>query len=396
MFRALRTRIHDLWLHILRQHRSPGRVFWAILLGCVVGCTPTFGVQIFLCMGLAWLLRLNLPIVYGAANISIPPMVPLLGWTSIQLGERLLHGTWLSLSRSDFDAAHLPGLLARFFWGWLMGGTLLGSLIGLCAGGLTYLVLRLRTRPEDADAISQAIARAALRYQAAPPRYRHYARWKYRLDPCYRALLAHTPPGATVVDLGCGLAQLGIALLEYDGTARYLGVDWDEAKIRAGQLAQAGDDRLTLVIGDARTLELPTTGAPLVVTLVDVLHYYDQPTQDAILQRAAAALFAANRVPHDLPSRLLIRETDPASQGGAGFTRWAERLMVRLGWNRGPKVWYRPVAELSAQLVTLGFEVTVAKVAATSYPGNVLLCAMTRRAMALRDEHPNNQAEEPA
>ena len=81
----LHRRILQVWQLLWSQHRAPGRVFFALLLGFVVGCTPLFGVQIFICMALARLLRLNLPIMYAAANISIPPMVPVLGLTSVSI-----------------------------------------------------------------------------------------------------------------------------------------------------------------------------------------------------------------------------------------------------------------------------------------------------------------------
>ena len=70
---------------------------------------------------------------------------------------------------------------------------------------------------------------------------------------------------------------------------------------------------------------------------------------------------------------LLIRETDPARRGGAGLTRFVERAAVRLGWNLGPKVTYRPISELSSLLSSLGLAVDVVELAATTHPGNVLL-----------------------
>ena len=47
--------------------------------------------------------------------------------------------------------------------------------------------------------------------------------------------------------------------------------------------------------------------------------------------------------------------------------------MTKLGWNRGPQVRFRPVAELRADLEALGFTVRVDEVAAATHPGNVLL-----------------------
>src|SRR5205823_5236228 len=75
--KGLRTRIHALWKELLHEHTAPSRLGVAVLVGCIVGCTPLFGLHFFVCLALAYALRLNKLVVYGAANLSIPPMVPL-------------------------------------------------------------------------------------------------------------------------------------------------------------------------------------------------------------------------------------------------------------------------------------------------------------------------------
>lgn len=364
-FRKLHTRILAYGKLLLSEHRCPEEVAFAIFLGCIVGCLPLTGVQIFICIALARFLSLNLPIMYGAANISLPPVVPFIAWASVQLGERVLHGRYLALHRSDFVGARLPELIKRFFVAWMVGGTLLGGTLGLIFGTAVYAILRQRARRAlPADPIALAICRAAQRYAQTPRKFRYYARAKYRMDPCYTALLRRIPEGALVVDLGCGLGMLGVALAELGGGRRTWGVDWDAEKIAAGTRAANGLE-VVLCKGDLRTAELPACD---VVVLVDVLHYYDAATQTAILTRAAAAL---------LPSgRLLLRETDAARRGGVRLTRFFERAMVRLGWNHGPKVYYRPIAELVQTLHGLGFTTEQLEVAGKTHPGNVLLCAV--------------------
>ena len=87
--KRLRERLHALWRTIVHEHTEPARVAAAIVVGAIVGCTPLFGLHIVVCLALAWLFGLNKLIVYGAANLSIPPLVPLIGFVSVQLGERL-------------------------------------------------------------------------------------------------------------------------------------------------------------------------------------------------------------------------------------------------------------------------------------------------------------------
>ena len=75
--------------------------------------------------------------------------------------------------------------------------------------------------------------------------------------------------------------------------------------------------------------------------------------------------------------RLLVREGDGARKGSSRWTRLVEAAVTKLGWNRGPQVRFRPIAELEADLVALGFVVSRDEVAGKLHPGNVLLEART-------------------
>jgi SAM-dependent methyltransferase len=145
---------------------------------------------------------------------------------------------------------------------------------------------------------------------------------------------------------------------------RALGVEWDQAKVACGAHARRGLDGVDVVAGDARDFALPACD---VITLVDVLHYWDAATQRGILEQCKKALRPGGR--------LLVREGDPQQRGGARWTRAVEKLVTRLGWNRGPAVRFRPISELRADLESLGFVVRVDEVAARTHPGNVLLIA---------------------
>ena len=57
--RSLRARLHELARHLWHEHTEPSRVAWAVFVGCLVGCTPLFGLHLPLCVALAWLFRLN-------------------------------------------------------------------------------------------------------------------------------------------------------------------------------------------------------------------------------------------------------------------------------------------------------------------------------------------------
>jgi SAM-dependent methyltransferase len=219
-------------------------------------------------------------------------------------------------------------------------------------------------RDLDADPLQRAIALASARYRRLERKFRFYAHFKYRLDPVYRSLIAHLPPGSFTVDLGTGLGMLPVLLGVLGEERRALGVEWDAAKARGGAEAARDLPDIQIVEGDVRGFAIPTCDR---ITLVDVLHYYEAESQRALLARCRAALRPGGA--------LLIREGDRARQGGARFTRFVERAVTKLGWNRGPQVRFRPIAELARDLEALGFVVATDEVAGRLHPGNVLLSA---------------------
>ena len=115
---------------LLAQHRTPGRVAWALWFGLVIGCTPLFGVQVFLCIAVAYLLRLNFVVVYAAANISIPPLSPFIGLAAVRIGSTCAWGAGCARCRAAIFFRCRRSLAKRFFVAWLIGGTLLGAGLG--------------------------------------------------------------------------------------------------------------------------------------------------------------------------------------------------------------------------------------------------------------------------
>jgi uncharacterized protein (DUF2062 family) len=370
VIRALRRRVHEIARQIVRQHTSPARLAVAVWVGAIVGCTPLFGLHLPLCIAIAFLLGLNQVVVYGAANISIPPLVPFIAFSSVQLGSRILHGAWMPMHLGEITWRTAPALAKAFFVNWLVGGAVVGGAVGAVGAGITYAIARARRRhhppppPTEEERIAELLQSAAQRYRGLHPRFSVYAKMKYRMDPCYRAILPYVAPATTTVDLGTGLAMLPVAIALAGGDRRAVGIEWDAEKLAAGRHAARQLPTVELREGDARAVEIPPCD---VITLVDMLHYYDAETQRALLARCRRALRPGGRI--------LVREGDGERRGGARFTRWVERLAVRLGWNRGPSVRFRPVPELVADLEALGLSVRVDEVAGRLHPGNVLLVA---------------------
>lgn len=127
---------------LIHEHADPARLGVAVGLGVLVGCSPFFGVQTLVGLGLAWILRLNRVAVLLGLQISVPPLTPFVLFADAQLGALSLRGQWLPLSveamravRSFREVADLLGVL-------VLGGAILGAVLAVVTGLATTLVIR--------------------------------------------------------------------------------------------------------------------------------------------------------------------------------------------------------------------------------------------------------------
>jgi len=72
--------------HLFNPHHSPQLKAMSVAVGVFMGIVPIWGFQLAVAIFLAILFKLNKPIVIIAANISIPPMIPLIIFLSYKMG----------------------------------------------------------------------------------------------------------------------------------------------------------------------------------------------------------------------------------------------------------------------------------------------------------------------
>jgi len=123
-------------------------------------------------------------------------------------------------------------------------------------------------------------SRIAARYPSAF--LRSYVRAKVRIDPVYAAVFERIHDSADpLLDVGCGVGVLAAYLRTRGFAAPIRGIDHDERKVAvAGGIVHDA----TFEVADARSA-ITTSGT---VVLLDLLHYFRDVDQAAILAAAAA------------------------------------------------------------------------------------------------------------
>ena len=194
-----------------------------------------------------------------------------------------------------------------------------------------------------------------------------YTRLKLRSDPLYPAVIAalrhHRSP---LLDLGCGLGLLAHALRAAGLEQAYRGLDIDTTKIQRGQqiLARSGLAGVQLQRHDLSVSQPAHRGS---VTLLDVLQYLDQPTQQTLLADAAGML--------DDEGVLVIRSTLAEDSARGRTSLRADAWAHRIGWMQTRPQHYPGAGELQRPLEAAGLQVSLQPLYGNTPFNNWLLVA---------------------
>lgn len=110
-----------------------------------MGIVPVWGFQLLIAITTAIFFRLNKALVIIAANISIPPMIPLILYTSMLTGSLWVENP-VFLPSSD-------GLTLEFvmqtLYQYVTGAVVLALGTGIIGGFVTYAMLRIFNRKRN-------------------------------------------------------------------------------------------------------------------------------------------------------------------------------------------------------------------------------------------------------
>ena len=169
--------------------------------------------------------------------------------------------------------------------------------------------------------------------------------WKMKTDPVFAALDAVVPRRGFVLDLGCGYGIATHWLACFTDTRTFLGVDYDEEKIRVARRTAPAHPRIQFQDGDVLMFDYPACDA---VLLLDVLHYWVPEKQQMILDKARRALRPGGV--------LILRDGARAESDAHRRTHFFEKLATRIGHNRTEEgLHFLTLAEIEVMLKRAGF-----------------------------------------
>jgi len=230
------------------------------------------------------------------------------------------------------------------------------------------------------DLNQRLVDAAAERYRPAGRFAFHFARAKLAGDPVFAALLARAliPDRAQVLDLGCGQGLLAAWLLaaesaqqsgNWGGTWPQPPTAWrfrgiERAAREVERANRALGSRASVGCGDIRSAEF---GDADVVVILDVLHYMELATQEAVIDRVRASLSQAGV--------LLLRVGDAGAGWPFRLGTWVDRAVLVARGYGATKLHCRPVEDWIELLDRRGFRTDAVPMSANTPFANVLLVA---------------------
>src|SRR5579871_658031 len=129
--------------HLLQNNQPDHIKSLSVAFGVFMGIIPIWGFQLVAAIFLSILLKLNKALVIVAANISIPPMIPLIIFLSYKTGA-----WWMGANAMHFEFTTHIGLssIKKNFEQYLAGSITLAIIAGALAGIITFALLKIFKR----------------------------------------------------------------------------------------------------------------------------------------------------------------------------------------------------------------------------------------------------------
>lgn len=161
MIRRFRAEVRKVVTLLLREKLDPYHAAAAVFVGIFIGIVPIYGFQTLAAVGLAFLFRLNKPLTVACTFISNPLLLPLIIFSSVELGCLLCRGSFQPLSLSELVAMRSHHLNKEEFVIWVVGSVALAILAASVGAAVTAVIVRSRWKATaERDAESSALSKA--------------------------------------------------------------------------------------------------------------------------------------------------------------------------------------------------------------------------------------------
>ena len=187
------------------------------------------------------------------------------------------------------------------------------------------------------------------------PRWTRRFLWLRWLATPYELIASTLPTEGEILDLGCGHGLLALALAIGSSRRQVIGIDHDPERVRLAKSAALRLPTLvkpTFEVGDLKEkLGSFASGSLACVAMIDILHYFDRPSQHLLIGEAARAL-APDGV-------LAIREIDSGAGIRAAANRLYEHVATSVGFTKSANATlsFRAAREWTSLLEGAGFRV---------------------------------------
>ena len=125
--------------HLFNPHHTPQLKAMSVAVGIFMGIVPLWGFQLAIAIFLAIFFKLNKPLVIIAANISIPPMIPVIIFLSYKVGALWMGANAMQI---DFTNAITLDSIKHNLIQYIYGSISLAIAAAIVFGLLTFIFLK--------------------------------------------------------------------------------------------------------------------------------------------------------------------------------------------------------------------------------------------------------------
>lgn len=147
-FKVSTTSAREAWRRVSGTGQPPLQTALSVGLGLAIGVLPVMPFQTALAIGAAFLFRLNRVTTWLGTLIWQPFTAPFIVYAEVKVGR------WFLAVPHSAGAGSAASLWDQWGWPLVLGSGLMALVAGAMGAGVTYVVLKARSRQTPAPSVS--------------------------------------------------------------------------------------------------------------------------------------------------------------------------------------------------------------------------------------------------